>query len=157
MFVCIFLFNLARHIYRKWNERFFEENMVAWKDGRAEKDPTEYWYKGEIGFSDFYIVPLAKKLAECGVFGVSSDEYKNYALQNREEWVSKGQSIVKEMVEKYKKKEAHKEKKEVHKKDRKGGGDKLGNQEEAADPERASKSKGPRRVEFFRDESGEMM
>jgi len=32
------------------------------------------WYRGEIGFFDFYIVPLAKKLKECGVFGVSSGE-----------------------------------------------------------------------------------
>jgi len=30
---------------------------------------------GEIGFYDFYIIPLAKKLDQCGVFGVSSDEY----------------------------------------------------------------------------------
>jgi hypothetical protein len=25
---------------------------------------------GEIGFFDFYVIPLAKKLKECGVFGV---------------------------------------------------------------------------------------
>jgi hypothetical protein len=29
-------------------------------------------YDGEIGFFDFYIIPLARKLKECGVFGVSS-------------------------------------------------------------------------------------
>jgi hypothetical protein len=34
------------------------------------------WYKGEIGFLDFYIIPLAKKLKDCGVFGVSSDEVR---------------------------------------------------------------------------------
>ena len=71
------------HIYRKWNEAFFEENMRAFKQGRAEKDPSEFWYKGELGFFDFYIIPLAKKLKNCGVFGVSSDEYLNYALSNR--------------------------------------------------------------------------
>ena len=62
------------HIYRKWNENFFFENLRAYKQGRAEKDPTEFWYKGEMGFFDFYIIPLAKKLKECGVFGVSCDE-----------------------------------------------------------------------------------
>ena len=71
------------HIYRKWNERFFEEMYLAFVNGRAEKDPSEFWYKGEIGFFDFYIIPLAKKLSECGVFGVSSDEYLNYAMRNR--------------------------------------------------------------------------
>lgn len=46
-------------------------------------DPSTFWYKGELGFFDNYIIPLAKKLKDCNVFGVSSDEYLNYALQNR--------------------------------------------------------------------------
>ena len=65
-----------------------------------ETDPTENWYKGEIGFLDFYVIPLAKKLKECGVFGVSSDEYLSYALQNKEEWIAKGQSVIAEMRQK---------------------------------------------------------
>ena len=66
-----------------------------------EKDPSEFWYKGEIGFFDFYIIPLAKKLKECGVFGVSCDEYLNYAEQNRREWEERGEEITAEMVKKY--------------------------------------------------------
>ena len=50
------------------------------------------------GFFDFYIIPLTKKLKECGVFGVSSDEYLNYALKNREEWEYKGEAAVAEMI-----------------------------------------------------------
>ena len=42
--------------------------------------------------------PLAKKLKECNVFGSSSDECLNYAVQNREEWKEKGKEIVAEMV-----------------------------------------------------------
>jgi len=45
------------HIYRRWNQRLFEE--VAYKDGRSETDPSLNWYKGEIGLFDFYILPLA--------------------------------------------------------------------------------------------------
>ena len=70
-----------------------------YKDGRAETDPSENWYKGELGFFDFYIIPLAKKLNECGVFGVSSNEYLNYAEQNRREWELRGQEIVAGMLE----------------------------------------------------------
>jgi 3'5'-cyclic nucleotide phosphodiesterase len=44
------------HIYRKWNERLFFELYRAYKEGRAENDPSEFWYKGEIGFFTFYIV-----------------------------------------------------------------------------------------------------
>lgn len=87
------------HVFRKWNERLFREMVEAYKAGRAEKDPAEFWYQGEIGFFDFYIIPLAKKLSSCGVFGVSSDEYLNYALKNREEWQQKGKQVVAEMVE----------------------------------------------------------
>ena len=57
------------------------------------------WYKGELGFFDFYIIPLAKKLKKCGVFGVSSDEYLNYAMNNRQEWEARGQEVVAEMIE----------------------------------------------------------
>ncbi|KAL7557469.1 hypothetical protein ACA910_019319 [Epithemia clementina (nom. ined.)] len=90
------------HIYRKWNERFFMECYQAFKAGRAAADPSENWYKGEIGFFDFYIIPLAKKLKECGVFGVSSDEYLNYATKNRKEWEERGQEIVASMLDKVK-------------------------------------------------------
>jgi 3'5'-cyclic nucleotide phosphodiesterase len=86
------------HIYRKWNERFFVECYRAYKEGRAEKDPSEGWYQGELGFYDFYIIPLAKKLKDCGVFGVSSDEYLNYAVRNRKEWEERGREVVNEMV-----------------------------------------------------------
>jgi hypothetical protein len=87
------------HVYRKWNERFFYECYAAWKAGRASQNPAENWYKGELGFFDFYIIPLAKKLKECGSFGVSSDEYLNYAQKNREEWEECGQEIVAAMIE----------------------------------------------------------
>jgi hypothetical protein len=66
--------------------------------GRMDNDPTANWYKGEMGFFDFYIIPLAKKLADCGVFGKSSDEYLNYALSNRREWESRGEEVVAEMI-----------------------------------------------------------
>jgi hypothetical protein len=72
----------------------------AFKQSRADKDPAEFWYKGEIGFFDFYIIPLAKKLKDCGVFGVSSDEHLDYAITNRKEWEEKGEEVVAELIEK---------------------------------------------------------
>lgn len=87
-------------IYRKWNCLLLEEMTKAYREGRSDKDPFDFWYEGEISFFDFYVIPLAKKLKECGVFGVSSDEYLNYAQQNRKEWEKKGQEIVASMKEK---------------------------------------------------------
>eukprot|EP00536_Pseudo-nitzschia_multiseries_P000778 jgi/Psemu1/233997/estExt_Genewise1.C_90167 len=93
------------HIYIKWNERLYAEMYKAYIEGRADKDPTDMWYKGELGFFDFYIIPLAQKLSECGVFGVSSDEYLNYAINNRSEWEKKGKDVVAGYEKKYKKEE----------------------------------------------------
>lgn len=86
-------------IYRKWNENLFVEMMEAFKAGRTTTNPADSWYKGEIGFFDFYIIPLAKKLKECGVFGVSSGEYLKYAIENRRQWEEQGQAVVAELVQ----------------------------------------------------------
>jgi len=88
------------HIYRRWNERLFEESYVAYADCRADKNPATNWYQGELGFYDFYIIPLAKKIKQCQVFGVSSDEYLSYAMQNRAEWEERGKELVEEMAKK---------------------------------------------------------
>lgn len=114
-------------MYKRWNERLFQEMFLAYEEGRGGKDPSEGWYGGELWFFDNYVIPLAKKLEECGVFGVSSDECLNYALENRKEvslariksvallfetclnisssfitqWATKGKEIVEEMVERY--------------------------------------------------------
>lgn len=90
------------HIYQRWNECLFDEMYLAYRAGRAAKDPAEFWYEGELGFFDNFIVPLAKKLQECGVFGVSSEEYLDYAMKNREEWAARGKDVVQEMVAKRK-------------------------------------------------------
>lgn len=85
-------------IYRSWNEKLFKEMLLAYKEGRTSTDPSQNWYQGELGFFDFYIIPLAKKLAEVGVFGVSSSEYLDFAQKNRDEWATKGKSIVTQML-----------------------------------------------------------
>mmetsp|Transcript_20719 Transcript_20719/g.43365 ORF Transcript_20719/g.43365 Transcript_20719/m.43365 type:complete len:305 (-) Transcript_20719:171-1085(-) len=87
------------HIYRKWNSRLFMEMYQAYKSGRSNVDPSEGWYQGELGFFDFYIIPLAKKLAECGVFGITSSEYLSYAERNRREWADRGQEVIAEYLE----------------------------------------------------------
>jgi hypothetical protein len=90
------------HVYSKWNERLYREMNAAYRGGRSDKDPSDGWYQGELWFYDNYVIPLAGKLKECGVFGVSGDEYLEYALANRREWEKKGQSIVESYRRKYK-------------------------------------------------------
>ena len=89
------------HVYQKWNRRLFDELYTAYRAGRMGADPTDFWVDGELRFFDGYIIPLAKKLKDCGVFGVASEECLNYALNNRAEWACKGHQIVRELVENY--------------------------------------------------------
>jgi hypothetical protein len=85
--------------YQKINARLLEERYIAWVNGmNAGKNPALGWYNGEIWFFDNYIILLAKKLFECGVFGVSYQEYLAYAQESRVEWEHKGESIVAELV-----------------------------------------------------------
>lgn len=87
--------------------------------GRVDTNPADTWYEGELAFFDYCkllflyidslqqirisqspsdIIPLAKKLKDCGVFGVSSDEYLSYAEKNCKEWKHKGKRAVSEML-----------------------------------------------------------
>lgn len=72
---------------------------LAYAEGRSEKDTSSGWDKGELWFFDCYIIPLAKKLRECGVFGVSVDEFESYAKDNRDEVANKGSAIAESWLE----------------------------------------------------------
>lgn len=86
-------------IFKKWNHMLYREMYAAYENGRAEKDPTESWFRGDIGFFDFYIIPLAKKLVDCGVLDQSKAEsLLNNAIANRVEWEKHGEEIVLEYI-----------------------------------------------------------
>jgi 3'5'-cyclic nucleotide phosphodiesterase len=87
------------HVYQSWNKILFLEMYAAYKAGRADRDPLEGWFWGELWFFDNYVIPLAKKLKECEVFGVDCDQLLDYATQNRMEWQNKGSDIVKSWKE----------------------------------------------------------
>jgi len=87
------------HVYQKWNRCLFNEMYTAYENGRSNKNPALFWYEGELGFFDNYIIPLATKLRECEVFGVSCDEFLNFATENRNEWAVKGKEIVSRMLQ----------------------------------------------------------
>jgi hypothetical protein len=65
-----------------------------------ENNPSDYWYEGEIGFFAYYVIPMTKKLKECGVFGVSAAEYLRHAEQNFEQGEIRGKDVVADFVEK---------------------------------------------------------
>jgi hypothetical protein len=68
----------------------FHELYRTYKEGRSDKDPSEFWYEGEIGFFDFIHHSLAMKLNFVESLVSRSDEHLNYAKNNRNEWERKG-------------------------------------------------------------------
>jgi len=86
--------------YKSWNERLFSEMYRAYWEGRSSTDPSTFWFKGEIGFFDFYIIPLAKKLQSLGIFGSMGEECLQYATSNRQEWLLHGPGSVNELMRK---------------------------------------------------------
>jgi hypothetical protein len=87
------------HVYQKWNERLFREMLGAYRAGRSEGDPSDNWYVGELNFLDSYVIPLAQKIRDCGVFGALSDQCLSYAKKNREERERCGQGVVAQMID----------------------------------------------------------
>lgn len=87
------------HVYQKWNKCLFYEQYKAYENGRSDKHPATFWYESELWFFDNYVIPLATKLRECEVFGVSCDEFLNFANENRKEWEVKGHGIVAQMLQ----------------------------------------------------------
>jgi len=88
------------NVYRKWNERLFQERMKAYEAGREAQNPCTVWYEQELDFFDNTILPLAKKMKACGAFG-SFDESISFASHNRQEWERNGMQIVIEMETTY--------------------------------------------------------
>jgi hypothetical protein len=43
-------------VFKQHNERLFREMTAAYEQGRSENDPAKFWYQGELGFFDFYVV-----------------------------------------------------------------------------------------------------
>ena len=85
--------------YLNWSEKLFHEMFQAYHAGRAEKDPSDTWYVGELAFFDKFVIPLATRLRDSGVLGSSGSEYLKNAKENRRLWAETGETIMREMLE----------------------------------------------------------
>jgi hypothetical protein len=84
-------------VYCEWNERLYREIYAAYRDGRSDNDPSTGWVAGELIFFDKHIIPLAKRLQESGMFGVTADAILRSARNNRKEWEKRGKRIFEDL------------------------------------------------------------
>jgi hypothetical protein len=85
-------------VFVKWNRFLFRELLSAFKSKRIGFDPSGGWYENQIGFYKGYIIPLADKLRQCGVFGDQGSLFVNCAKLNLELWTERGREISKDIV-----------------------------------------------------------
>jgi len=94
------------HIYQDfdtlliWNEKLFHELIVAHSQNRGF-DPCGFWFKGQIGFIDNYVIPLADRLSLCDVFGENSFLFLKNAKEIRRRWIEEGFQFCEELLDKY--------------------------------------------------------
>jgi|AntRauTorckE5430_2_1112549.scaffolds.fasta_scaffold00084_1 hypothetical protein len=85
-------------IFMKWNTKLYDELWAAKLAGRGP-DVSANWFKGQIGFFDFYITPLAKRLQQCGVFGEIGGLFLDNLNKNRVRWLQEGEDRCIDMHE----------------------------------------------------------
>jgi hypothetical protein len=83
--------------YKKWNVRLMSEMVTAHNCGIFVDDSTKNWYERKIHFLENYVIPLAQRLSEA--LGVSCNEFLDFAVGNRMEWILSGQMIVAHAVD----------------------------------------------------------
>lgn len=87
--------------FLKWTFRLYHEKYLAYTNGQDPKDdPSQSWFQCQICFFDNYVIPLAKKLDECGVMEDLGTAHVRGARRNRDQWIQMGAQETKRMIRK---------------------------------------------------------
>ena len=74
----------------KWSSRLYREQKASAVVARGD-DPEASWFEGQIVFMDIYIMPLARILAEPGIFDDETSKLFAQCVQdNRARWLIEG-------------------------------------------------------------------
>ena len=87
----------------KWSNRLYLELRRAHVAGRGP-DVSSNWFKNQIGFLEMYVLPLANKLNESGVFGsIVGPSFARLVEANRDRWLLDGEKVTDYIIAKGKK------------------------------------------------------
>lgn len=82
----------------KWSGRLYMELRRAYVTKRSTADPRNRWYENQIGFLESYLLPLAERLEETGVFGEVGMNFIEIVKNNRDQWLTEGLSVTDSIV-----------------------------------------------------------
>ena len=62
-------------------------------------DPMNGWFNNQIGFLDFYLLPLARKLDDTGAFGDTRGAvFADIVEKSRERWTKEGMGVTMKII-----------------------------------------------------------
>jgi hypothetical protein len=83
-----------------WSGRLYLELRKAFVENRGA-DPQARWFENQIGFLESYLLPLARRLEDMGVFGDEIGQTFAATVEaNRDKWLVEGMDVTELIVEK---------------------------------------------------------
>lgn len=81
-----------------WSGRLYFELRKAFIMGRGG-DPQGRWFENQIGFLESYLLPLARRLEDTGVFGEAMGQrFAQIVESNRDTWLVEGSEVSEEII-----------------------------------------------------------
>jgi len=82
----------------KWSNRLYLELRRAHASNKGP-DVSRNWFKNQIGFLELYVLPLAKKMNETGVFGrIIGPSFARLVENNRDRWLLDGEKVTNDII-----------------------------------------------------------
>lgn len=82
----------------KWSDCLYLELRKALVAKKGD-DPMNGWFNNQIGFLDFYLLPLARKLDDTGAFGDSRGAvFASIVEKNRKRWTKEGMGVTMKII-----------------------------------------------------------
>lgn len=82
----------------KFSKRLYLELKKAHKEGRGP-DPSPGWYGNQIAFLESYLLPLAQRIEDMGIFGpLIGPVFARLVESNRDQWLENGQKVTEETL-----------------------------------------------------------
>lgn len=81
-----------------WSGRLYLELRKAYVQNRGT-DPQIRWFENQIGFLESYLLPLARRLEDTGVFGEQMGQsFATTVEANRDKWLKDGMHVTEVIV-----------------------------------------------------------
>jgi 3'5'-cyclic nucleotide phosphodiesterase len=86
---------------KKWSTCLYHELMKA-HDEKRGFNPSKLWFENQLCFLESYLLPLARKLEDTGVYGKRLGPlFAEIVEANRDRWITEGWEVTNNMVAAY--------------------------------------------------------